>query len=271
MSLGPCTDWLTSEDVAACCNADASDATVFDAVAEAAQDLLFELSARLFPGSCSRTVRPCRTNCGCGWQVLSRGHIVWSGREWLCDDSPCGCSSLSRVHLAGYATAVSEVKIDGDVVPSDTYRLDDHGWLTRVRDPADVDTPLWWPGCQALDRDDDQDGTFSVTYTYGLQVPESGVQAAAQLACELYKACNNETCALPTGTTRVIRQGVTIERAAFVSWGFQAGGRGVPRGWRTGMSLVDAFLNAYNPAGLLRQPVFWAPSSSRRFPARLGT
>jgi hypothetical protein len=273
MSLGPCTDWLTGDDVAACCSAETSDGTIFDAALEAAQDLLFELSGRQFAGECSEIVRPCRTRCGCGWQVLSRGHIVgWQGDRWYCDSSPCGCRPLSRVRLAGYVRSITEVKIDGAVVAPDTYRLDDHRWLTRVRDPADTDTVLLWPACQSLDLADTEPGTFSVSYKFGLDPPELGVQAAAQLACEVYKACAGDNCALPSGTVRVIRQGVTIEKSAFLQWAFQAvGSRAVPKGWHTGLPLVDAFLNGFNPSGLMRPPTIWAPSSTHRFPLRLGT
>ena len=84
------------------------------------------------------------------------------------------------------------------------------------------------------------------------------MSAAAQLACEIYKACNGVDCALPLGTTRITRQGVTIERLSFTSWAFQSG-VGQVGGWRTGLPLVDAFLQAYNPAGLKRRPVFWSP------------
>jgi hypothetical protein len=75
------------------------------------------------------------------------------------------------------------------------------------------------------------------------------------LACELYQACsgNGAECRLPQGTVRVTQQGVVIERLAFTSWAFRE------RQWRTGLSMVDAFLQTYNPAGLQRKPTFWAP------------
>lgn len=265
--LGPCTDWITGDDVAACCSVETTDGSIFDDAAEKAQQLLYELSGRLFAGECERTVRPCRTNCGCGWQVLSRGHLVsWRHESWYCDENPCGCAALSRVALAGPVREVSEVKIDGAVVDAATYRIERNRWLVRVRDPADPDTALSWPGCQNLDLEDTEEGTFSITYTVGRDAPALGVEAAAQLACEIYKACDSSaTCALPSGVTRIIRQGLTIEKAAFAAWAYQPGSRSQARGWRTGLSLVDAFLNAYNPAGVLRPPIFWAPSTTRRY------
>lgn len=264
-----CSDWITGDDVAACCaGVEVTGPVAFDDVAAAASELLFELSGRQFVGVCTTTDRPCSNTCGCPWQILSRGYVIWNpmGIEpwwgWWCDGNPCGCGALSRVMLSGGAISVSEVKIDGDVVDPDTYRLDERLWLTRTRPSAD-DDPNMWPACQALDLPDDQPGTFSVTYTYGEEVPAAGIAAAAELACQLYKACAGVECQLPAGTTRVARTGVVIERPAFLSWGWQKGGRTIPKGWNTGMPTVDLFLNAYNPGGLQREPVFWAPGRPR--------
>lgn len=271
-----CSDWLTGEDVALCCNIPAaSDPTVFDFAAEQAQELLFELSGRQFSGICEQTVRPCRTWCACGWQILSRGHIVWNDQwnwgpyngSWLCNDDPCGCQPLSKVPLSGFVQEIVEVQIDGSVVDPATYRVDRHRWLVRQRlSPDDDQTPVW-PGCQSMDLAPGEAGTWTVTYTYGVDVPAAGVAAAAQLACEIYKSCTGEECALPPGTTRTNRQGLTIEKVAFAQWGWTTGKRaGQIKGWNTGLSAVDLFLNAYNPGGLPRVPVIWSTASPPRFP-----
>ena len=116
-----CTDWITGEDVAACCDvSDASDPTIFDLAAEQAQELLYEVSGRLFPGVCEQTVRPCWTGCACGWQVLSRGYVVWNPNwyggwggglygGWMCDNDSCGCMPLSKVPLAGYVQDIASM------------------------------------------------------------------------------------------------------------------------------------------------------------------
>ncbi len=276
-----CSDWITGDDVALCCQGDyGTDSSVFDMVAESAQQILFELSGRLFPGVCETTVRPCRTGCACPWQVLSRGHIVWNpywldplyGYGWWgCGDGEqCGCAPLSRVLLAGQVIEVTEVRIDGDIVDPATYRVDNRRWLTRLRDPADPNIVLRWPGCQNLDLAPGEDGTWEVDYTYGVEVPSAGEMAASELACELYKQCNAQPCALPTGTTRATRPGVIIERPAFTSWGFEKGGRTRPRGWNTGMPLVDLFLNTYNGNGLSIRPIFWSPSLRGRYAQTYG-
>lgn len=276
-----CSSWIDGNDVAACCDADdSSDGSIFDTVALEASELLYMLSGRLYAGECERTVRPCNTRCSCNWQVLSRGHIVWydwySGYygpgSWFCDSSPCGCTPLSTVWLAGYPVqAISEVKIDGAVIDPATYRLDRNRFLVRMRDPAFPDEMLVWPGCQMLDLPDTEPGTWSVTYSYGRQPPQLAIDAAAQLACEVYKQCLDQECALPKGTTRVTRQGITIEKELFLSWGFQPR-QTVSRakGWQTGLPLVDAFLAGVNPSGLIRQPTIWAPSFTRRFAQPVG-
>lgn len=277
VDTGP--NWISGLDVAACCNAeDASDATVFESAAEVSSQLLFQYSGRQFPGILQRTVRPCRTTCACPWQVLSRGHIVWNpniinpwagyGMWWWNGDS-CGCQPLSRVLLAGYVQSIVEVLIDGAVVPADTYRVDQHRWLCRVQ-PTASDSWPHWPGCQNMSLPETEDGTWAVTYTYGKAPPISGVNAAVELACEIYKQCAGETCRLPQNTTRVARQGIVIERPAFFAWAFEKGGRSIPRGWKTGLPQVDAFLNAWNPTGLVRQPVVWTPTSYLRYAPAVG-
>lgn len=260
---GPCSDWLTDDDVAACCDVETTDSSIFADAREEAQALLFELSGRRYPGICQRTVRPCRTSCCCGWQVLSRGHLVqWRDDSWWCEEAPCGCSPQSKVPLSGYPVrAIAEVKIDGVVVNADTYALRRKRELVRMRDPADPDTVLTWPGCQNMDLADTEVGTFSITYLFGQAPPVDGVAAAAELACEIYKQCAGQECALPQGVTRVTRQGITIEKPAFAAWSRS------PAGWSTGMSKVDGFLNARNRAGLQRRPTVYAPSITRHYAA----
>ena len=247
---GPCTPWITGDDVADCCSVETSSASLFDHVATQASDLLFEVSGRLYAGTCERTVRPGCDSCYCGYQVLSRGYVIgpwdWGYPLMLCDSCLLACDP-SLIKLAGVPVReVSEVKIDGDVVDPSDYTLVNDRYLMRN------DTGRW-PVSQNLTLPDTEDGTFSITYTYGADPPSLGVSAAAQLACELYKECNGDTCVLPKGTTRVTRQGITIDKLAFTAWTFRDGR------WATGLPLVDAFLSMGNPSGLIRRPTFWSP------------
>lgn len=205
---GPCSAWVTTEEIDACCNLPESSnpfelIAALEQSATSASQLLYSLSGRQFSGLCERKVRPCRTGCSCDWQVLSRGHIIyWGGDSWYCEGSPCGCRSLSRVKLSGYPVReIVEVKIDGVVLAASEYRLDERRYVTRMNGSK-------WPSCQYLDLVDTEAGTFSITYQYGQTPPQMAKDAAAQLACEIYKACAAANgldvgeCVLPTGGGR---------------------------------------------------------------------
>lgn len=228
---GPCTPWITGADVAATCDAlEASDVAAYDTAAEEASSVLYELSARQFGGECGPlTVRPCRSACAC-----------------LPD--PCGCCTLSRVLLSGYPVReITEVKIDGAVIDATEYRLDGRRYLTRLAD-ADGFRQVW-PGCQRLDLDDTEDRTFSITYTYGQEPPQLGIDAAAQLACQLAPliAGSSGDCDLPDGVVTVTRQGVTFNMEQFVNEGIQF------------LPLVSLFLTVYNPSRLRRRSAVSSP------------
>jgi hypothetical protein len=194
--------------------------------------------------------------------VLSRGHLVhWRDDlgSWRCGEDDCGCTGESIIKLYSPVRTIVEVKIDGDVVDPDSYRVVREKYLQRLDDPGPPVLHRGWPSCQNVTLDDSEDGTFSITYTYGRYPPEIGKLAAAQLAKELLKECNGEECDLPKGVSRVTRQGIIVDLNAVTAWV-----KGT--GWHTGMPLVDAFLSTFNPAGLQRGPVIWSPVASERFP-----
>lgn len=273
---GPCQPWTSPQAAWACCGSpmttvDGDECPVdFSSQVLAASEVLFELSGRLYSGACEQTVRPCRMGCDCGIQVLSRGHVIgpwdfgwyWGNYSWMCGDDPCGCWPVSRVLLPGYPVReILEVKIDGDVVDPSTYVLQNWRWLQRMRDPAEPDTALQWPSCQAMDLPDTADGTFSVTYRYGQDVPVMGQNAAASLACEMYRACAGDgDCAIPANAVRVTRQGVTIDKGEMLGWIFT---KRREQGWSTGLPLVDAFLNATNRFGNTQRPKTWSPDGNK--------
>lgn len=271
LQVGPCTAWTTTDEIALCCadvEAGSDPDEFFEVGRDTASQELFQASGRIFSGLCQKTVRPCQTGCGCSMQVLSRGHVIvhptWSGFGWTCNDRPCGCVGLDTVKLSGYPVReIVQVKIDGDVVDPDTYRLDGYRYLVRVRDPAEPETHLRWPSCQMLDLPDTEDGTFSVTYTYGQNPPLLGQLAAKQLACEIAKQCSGGDCALPTGVATITRQGVRFDRAFFRI-------DKTTGAWRTGLAVVDAFLNTYNPNGLTRRPMISSPTSRTRYARTVG-
>ncbi len=159
---------------------------------------------------------------------------------------------MSTVRLSGYpVTEIVEVLIGGEVVDPATYRLD--GWrrLVRLDDPGPPVVRRFWPSCQNLALNSDQPGTFEVTYKSGVQPPQIGRDAAAELACQLWQQCAGSDCVLPGGVTKVTRQGVEIDKVALGSW-FEPG-------VSTGMVTVDSFLAAYWKKGGGRRPAFWSP------------
>lgn len=271
--LGPCVSWVTAAEVSACCPAAnaGSDVSVLDAAAVAASQALFELSGRQFTGQCeNNALRPFADGCGCWDWLLSpmspgAPQVAWGSFGWGfwgggwgwgwddCGSNYWGCGALSRARLPGYpVTQITEVKIDGAVISPAEYRLDGWKYLTRLA--ASDGTPQFWPACQRLDLDDTEVGTWSVSYLAGVDPPPLGVQAAAQLACQIFLACSgNASCELPNGVTKIDRQGITIERAPFLAWGQKQGS------WATGLTLVDLFLSTYNPAGLRRRSAVWDP------------
>lgn len=289
---GPCSAWCDSQDVWEGCGrptttiGEGSNSIVCDVdmtpYAMMGSWLLWEMSGRLFNGRCTRTVRPCSDN-PCGFQVLSRGHIVWPGAnlsgwgdygwtgwDWYFDGwEGCGCVPLSRIRLSGYPVReILTVKIDGVEIPefdlggSRNWRLDERRFLTRMADANG--NAQRWPACQRLDEDDTEVGTFSVEYAYGQDPSLLGARAAAQMGCEFYKAFTGDECQLPSGTVRVTRQGIVVDKLAALGFFKQSSNRYGPQArWATGLPLVDAFLNAANPYGLTRRPMIMSPGNRR--------
>lgn len=294
---GPCVAWIDGEDVAACTpEGVSSDSSIYDDFAIEASMLLFELSGRQYTGGCEQTVRPCQTrSCGGTASIAQGVSPIWWWGNWPVGGNQwgwytagegggalCGCTAVSRVKLSGYpVTEIVEVMIGDEVIPEVdddgdlNWRLDNWRWLTRMwkpnaDDPANP-TPRMWPACQNLALDDGQPGTFTVTYRFGVVPPLAGVKAAAELAYQLFLACSGGDCALPEGVVKLVRNGVTIDRALFLSWGRTTGQRGHgDLAWSTGLTLVDAFLNAYNPARQRRRSVVWSPDV-QQFARKMGT
>jgi hypothetical protein len=102
---------------------------------------------------------------------------------------------------------VTQVTIDGQVIPDTSYRVDEYIRLVRT------DGELWprWQNL-AADLSDTSERTFGIAYTTGRPVPADLEYAAALLTCELKKACNGERgCALPQRVRQVVRDGITME------------------------------------------------------------
>jgi len=201
-------DCVTGEPVAA------TYAWTDDELIDAATGILFRQTCSLFPGLCVIRVRPC-VQCSC-------------------NRSPCGCGRYSFVDLQDRYPVINvdEVLIDGVVVDPATYRVDDYHRLVRLNGQC-------WPVCQDLSLPETEVGTFAVEYTAGRQAPLQLQMAAAELACELKRACNGLDCRFPSNVTHVSRQGVTMDISAVEA---------AVNGGVSGLAAVDIAVGQYNCA-----------------------
>lgn len=237
-SVGPCTDWCSTQDVSACF-ADVALGSCLTSSVRMASEVLYELSGHTYPGWCQSTIRPCGGGCFPATQILSRGHIVWSGFGWESNGDPCQCGGyLSQVELPGVAQSIVRVVVNGEVIDPAGYRLDPNNMLIRIDGEA-------WPACQNLAAADDAEGAFSVTYSHGYSPPEIGRRAAVELAHEFWLVCNGSACSLPVGVVELTRQGITVKRNADL-WTSGA----------TGLPAVDSFIAAFGqrPGILVMSP-----------------
>lgn len=261
---GPCTPWVDGESIAAQCGVTmtGSDSHDFDVAAVVASMLLYEFSGEQYSGQCSHTVAPCGSDGACGWtwaEVLApSAGVSWSfgplGWGWWFDDSSpaCGCRHVPRVLLANYPVVrIDNVSIDGATVDPTTYELREYRYLDRLTSVGEALNV--WPSCQNRRRPMGEPGTWSVTYTSGVEPPLPGVLAAQELGCEIYRALQGAECKLPNGATQLVRQGITMTRTLFTQWKNNKGE------WATGMLMVDAFLSAYNPSGQRTRSSVWSP------------
>lgn len=280
--LGPCSPWISGQDVADCTQATYNDQPwLFDTVAYEAQAALFEISGRQFSGICTRVVRPCAQACSCwmsGPPSYGFGPFWWTSTPWGAGGfgwyneaagKYFGCAPLSTVRLGGYPVQeIEEVLIDGVVIPEFDAISGARNWrLDKWRDLVRMDTPpvapsasaypRHWPGCQNLALDADQPGTFQITYKWGADPPQIGRDAAVELANQLYLACGDgQTCSIPAGVTKIVRQGITIERGMLANW--------LNPQESTGLVATDLFLQAYCGGERRgRRSAVWSPDQQQ--------
>lgn len=144
----------------------------------------------------------------------------WSGyRIGVCDAvlrplGPCRvcrswcCGGADAVQLVGpngmYVAEVTEVQVGGATIDPDEWRFDPTS-QTLWRTP-----PGGWPSSDAKWADCGEAGTFCVTATVGEEPDAWALRVAAELVCELAKACRGDKCRIPKNATQVTAQGVTI-------------------------------------------------------------
>lgn len=206
---------------------------------EMATEYLWRWTERQF-GLCEATIRPCRQDCFEGISTYSgSSHTspfqpTLIGGQWFnigcgggCGDR-CGCVAGSSLVFETPVYDVTEVMIDGEILDSEAYRVDNYRYLVRQDGNR-------WPYCQNLGRSLTQEDTWSVTVQVGAPVPPGGQLAAGKLACELAKAaCGSGSCELPQRWQTITRQGVTISAAIDLFEGLDEG--------KTGVWLIDSWV-----------------------------
>ena len=226
---GPCTPWIEAdEDLANCGCPDGPEFTVEASIA-AATAILYDLSGKRFSGECSERRRPCRASAACGCASF---HL-------------CSCVGGDTIVLPRrHVRAITEVLIDGAAFTD--FRFYKPNWLVRTDDE-------YWPCCQDLTRDLTEDDTWSVEYTYGIDPPEAGKNAARVLTSELVKACTQDaSCRIPVGAVSLTRRGVTYDLSETEG--------------RTGISEVDLWLSSVNPKKRRRRASMTSPDDIRWVP-----
>lgn len=246
---GPCEPWTPIWN---CANLTGAEA-VTGAALQAATEILYNRSGQQF-GLCTFTIRPCRDNCddagwGGGW--WSGGFSTYPqpaliGGNWYnltcggCAGS-CSCTPLSEALLPSPVAAITQVKLNGQVLAASGYRVDDFRKLVRLGGFS-------WPVCQDLTLDDTQDNTWSVTLQIGQEVPAIGQMAVGELALELLKSCLGLACSIPRNASTITRQGLTIDFPSI----YELLDRKL-----LGLYAADLFVSTYNPHGLTAAPMVY--------------
>lgn len=246
---GVCNPWITGADIDNTCCADLAKRSL---AASFAVNLLYRLSGRQYPGTCTRTIRPCGVGCT-AWARWPAYRDSWfpaynTGTGWTSTGPALaygGCGGrchLPSVTLPGPVDPETViVVIDGVTLDPTAYRVINYRRLERL----DGGT---WPCTQNLAADSGiggDPGTFQVTYSYGRNPDAGGILAAQEYACEVAKhLCGAGDCQLPQRTRSVVRQGITFDLTTPLDFLDQG---------RTGVPLVDLWLTSVNPAKLARR------------------
>lgn len=256
-SNGPCAPWTPTW----CVDIPLSAAAITGTMLMAATEILWAKSGRQF-STCSQTLRPCRKDCwgginpfsqswneyGAGWPYPYNYNGEWFNLGCGGCAGSCSCTVIHEVILPMYVNDITEVKVDGVVLPSTSYMLYDHRTLLRVDGEE-------WPRCNDLNLEDTEVGTWSITFTTGTDVPQLGSLAVGELAGQFILACvGDNTCALPQPVQQLVRQGISMTfldpNAVFADG-------------RVGLYFSDLFISTFNPGGIAARAQAFDVSNTR--------
>lgn len=222
---GMCAEWDIEPLMT--CDVEGVVQAKIDRAVEQAVTFVNDVTCGRFSGPCSVVVRPhlacSRTTCTChaSWPRLDLQHWV-----------------------SGPIVAVSEVTIDGEVLPTSNYHLWHHRYLSPL-DPADGSANPLYPWPRQNMRRLSGDGVWTITLTHGEGPPPLLLQATADLASQLLDFCCGRDCDLPDNAASISRQGVSVS--------LQARQEG-----KVGINRIDMVLERYGcpkVTGGLRDPL----------------
>lgn len=179
-----CEVWADPEDM--CCDiSEYSELEITNALL-GASEILSEITNQRF-GICEYSLRPCSceclTACCCQLRTLSL-------------DIPYGKPFVEVVSHTIYDDLGVEVIPDVG-----SYRI----YPNYI-----IFTDTWIYGfAQNLNNNVGDPNTWQITVKAGEPIPEAGRLAAADLACELLKRCQ-DSCRLPAGIDTITRDGITM-------------------------------------------------------------
>ena len=243
---------------------------IIDNATIVASQILWAVTGRQF-GVCEVTLRPCRPcadECclpsyssygfdgygygGFPYYPFHQADGSWVNLSCSCTNS-CSCTSICEVKLPYPVCSIEEVRVDGIVLPANEYKVVDFERLVLTPSATGI---TCWPRCNDLTKPDTEEGTWSVTLTYGRPVPELVLLGASEMACEIIKNCMGHPCKLPQRISSVTRQGVSVsflDTMEFMNENL------------TGLYFVDLAARTYNPRKLARRPTVYSTDYSGKW------
>lgn len=246
MTEPTCTAWEPEW----CCDVTDVKPEKLDLVLEAATLTLWAASGRRFGYCTTPPLRPCARQASLPlimgfdyWTTYGPGFgpVLYAG-EWFnvtcgAHGDGCSCTAVESVQLPVDVVEIVEVVVDGDIVPTGSYRVDNR--RTLVRQDGDR-----WPICQDLSTPLGEVGTWSVEVVTGEPVPSLGQLAVGELACDMLAGCAGDACHIPRKVQDMITRGVSVHLRDLDTL--------LDRGL-IGLDWCDQFITAVNPDGLRQQ------------------
>jgi hypothetical protein len=235
--MGPCQPWIADPaDLCGECLPQALDDEVGQGIVDkwgpVASTVLWGLTGRIYGGVCTDTVTPGRDGSCVQWLAYPGG-----GARPLVDAGQlpgCGSHAHGSILLPlRPVRRVVEVRVDGEVVDPDGYRLVNRRHLVR----CGGSWPCWSEPC---------DDRLEITYEWGNRPPVGAAEMAGKLSCEYERACRPGCeCRLPKAIQSVVQEGFTQSFFALDPMRLiDSGSVGLPE--------VDLWIHGLNPQRVQR-------------------